>query len=547
MADMSFDVVYVGAGTKNLVNAIYATRYGGLTVGMFEDRYEAGSGWSTEESPAPGFLANHCSHMHCGAWYYKAIWEDFPQEWEAYGPRLVYPKVATGTVFLEDDSWIGTYTVFDDPSQEKSAKLIARFSPKDAEVWLKIHDLVRKHIGPAFFEVAFNPPQPLEQPDAIDQLLTKPPPGLNPLWNLMSPAQLSLELFESREAQMLFMRAAQSAGIQPESPGLGLAALIMIEGYMITTILAGGNHQAAHFCNRVIKENGGKIYTRHTVNKILIENGRAIGVRLADGTEIEAKKAVVCGANPEQLVFELTGPEYWDPEIPRKVKNIERDWTVISWYTWALHEPPKYKAEAFDPNLADMVWMCLGQKEVDYLLQEHYRRRLGMWPEPDKFNLVVSDYSLYDPTFAPPGKACVLTEQFVLPATAYSEEEWKAIEKRHAEEILYFWQKYAPNMTWDNVIGYVPITPFFTARHAKTFAPTGNWSVIDCPSHQFGRFRPIPELADLRNFPIENLYPCSAAWHQASGGHMQQGYWVYKIMAERFGLDKPWEEKGRSW
>ncbi len=346
---------------------------------------------------------------------------------------------------------------------------------------------------------------------------------------------------------MLFMRAAQSAGIQPETPGLGLAALVMIEGYMATTILAGGNHQAAHFCQRVINENGGKIFTRHTVNKILIENSRARGIRLADGTEIEAKKAVVCGASPEQLVFELTGLEHWHPEIPRKVKNIERDWTVISWYTWALHERPKYKAEAFDPDLAYMGWICLGQKDVNYLLQEHWRRRLGLWPEPDKFNLVATDWSFYDPTFAPPGKACVLTEQFVLPATAYSDDEWKAIETRHANEIISFWQKYAPNITWDNVIGYVPITPFFTARQGKTFAPTGNWSVIDCPAHQFGRFRPIPELADLRNFPIKNLYPCSAAWHQASGAHMQQGYWVYKIMAEHFGLRKPWEEGGRSW
>ncbi len=347
--------------------------------------------------------------------------------------------MATGTVFLEDDSWIGVYTVYNDPQQEKTAKLIARFSDRDAETWLKIHDLVRKHIGPAFFEVAFNPPQPLAQPDAIDRLLAKPPLGLNPSWNLLSPAQLSLELFESQEAQMLFMRAAQSAGIQPETPGLGLAALVMIVGYMITTILVGGNHIAAHFCQRVITKNGGKIFTRQTVNKILIENGRARGIHLAEGTEIEANKAVVCGASPEQLVFDLTGLEHWHPKIPRKIKNIERDWTVISWYTWALHEHPKYKAEVFDPNLAYMGWICLGQKDVNYLLQEHWRRRLGLWPEPDKFNLVVSDWSVYDSTLAPSGRACVITEQFVLPATAYSDEEWKAIETRHANEILYFW------------------------------------------------------------------------------------------------------------
>jgi len=64
MADKSFDLVYVGAGNKNLINAMYTTKYGGLKVGMFETRHESGGGWSSEESPAPGFVANHCSTIH---------------------------------------------------------------------------------------------------------------------------------------------------------------------------------------------------------------------------------------------------------------------------------------------------------------------------------------------------------------------------------------------------------------------------------------------------------------------------------------------------
>ena len=57
MADTSFDVVCVGAGNKNLAFASWAAKYGGLSVGMFEERHEAGAGWSSEESPSPGFLS----------------------------------------------------------------------------------------------------------------------------------------------------------------------------------------------------------------------------------------------------------------------------------------------------------------------------------------------------------------------------------------------------------------------------------------------------------------------------------------------------------
>ncbi|HLA27590.1 MAG TPA: hypothetical protein VJZ49_06820 [Syntrophales bacterium] len=38
-----------------------------------------------------------------------------------------------------------------------------------------------------------------------------------------------------------------------------------------------------------------------------------------------------------------------------------------------------------------------------------------------------------------------------------TDKEWKEFEKTHAEEVIELWQKYAPNMTWDNVIGFNPI------------------------------------------------------------------------------------------
>ena len=107
-------------------------------------------------------------------------------------------------------------------------------------------------------------------------------------------------------------------------------------------------------------------------------------------------------------------------------------------------------------------------------------------------------------------------------------------------------QRYAPNMTWDNVIGYVPLTPYDHA-HLANMAPEGNWAVIDAgiPS-QYGRYRPVPELARHKT-PIENLYGTGAGWHPSGGAGSWQGYNCYKIIAEDFGLRKPWEEHGSRW
>ena len=301
-----------------------------------------------------------------------------------------------------------------------------------------------------------------------------------------------------------------------------------------------------HACTSVIQRHGGKIFLNSRVEKILIENGRATGVLLDDGTEVEAKVAVISGANAEQLVMELTGPEYWTPAIVKGIKKLESHMNCISWYTWALQEQPKYKAEAFNPDCHYAAYVCLGRKDMDYFLDDVIRRRQGLWPDPEKFNLVINNWSIADPTLAPPGKSSVLTEQYVLPATAYSDKEWQEIGKRHADEIIRFWGKYAINITWDNVIGYVPVTPYFTVQHSRSYAPSGAWTSLNVSANQMGKNRPIPELANIRKFPIKNLYPASSCWGgYVVGATCQQGYHVYRVLADVHGLRKPWEEKGR--
>ena len=61
--------------------------------------------------------------------------------------------------------------------------------------------------------------------------------------------------------------------------------------------------------------------TCSSVAKILIKNGKAIGVALADGKKILAKRLVASSTDPSTLVFKLIGEDYVDPVV---VNNIER-------------------------------------------------------------------------------------------------------------------------------------------------------------------------------------------------------------------------------
>ena len=77
MADKSFDAVVIGGGNKGLVTACYLAKYGGMSVGVFEETWELGGGLSTTELP-PGFQCNtHGSNVM--EEYYLCLLRDFPE------------------------------------------------------------------------------------------------------------------------------------------------------------------------------------------------------------------------------------------------------------------------------------------------------------------------------------------------------------------------------------------------------------------------------------------------------------------------------------
>jgi len=300
MADASFDVVIVGGGCKGLALACYLAKYGGMSVGIFERRHELGLGVYSLESPAPGFTANHCSHWHSARSYYGIFQEDFPEAVD-YGLQYKPMLLTFGQYFIEDDSWIGTYHPHFDPTGERTAELWARFSEKDAEKWLYLHDKIKKYWEPAMWEYMHTPAPPPGIPSALTRLALFSNPeetGFNPQWVMMAPYQVYQDMFESPECQLAWARFVWSATAAPDAWAMGMiAAGVLIICLQGADVLPGGSHTVAHVEQKIILENGGKIFANSEVKKILVENGRAKGIRLADGTEIEAKQALCpqCG------------------------------------------------------------------------------------------------------------------------------------------------------------------------------------------------------------------------------------------------------------
>ena len=544
MADATYDVVVVGGGNKSLVTALYLAKYGGMEVAIFEDRHEIGGGISSEEGPAPGFIANTHSTVHYTS-YYPTVFADFP-DFKDRGARYVHPKSAWGGVFEEDQACLLIYHEEFDPTQEKTAREIARFSEKDAETWLTLWDKWKKYLEPAFIKWLHTPPPLPGVPDPLEEAMRNPECGVEPQWAEMSSFQVLRDLFESKELRIILYRTMHSWHLHsPDDYGIGLHTLL--GGLMMTQtcFFIGGTHSIAHALLKCFVEEGGKVFTRSPVEKILVEGGKATGIRLEDGTEVKARKLVLSGVDPQQLCLNLLGEDKITPRVARRVKNIEDTYTTITWYDYALHNPPDYLAKSFNPDIGECAWLTLSNRDEERLVKEHAWFKLGKHPRPGVTQMVICPHSIFDSTRAPAGKHLFKTETPCIPATYLSAKEWREFKKVQAEEELKEWRKFAPNMTWDNVIGYMALTPY-DAANLKNMYPRGNMaSNVDNAPGQLGRFRPTPELARHTVPGISQLYATSAAWAPSLGGSAWQGYNCYKIIAEDLGLQKPWVQKDR--
>jgi phytoene dehydrogenase-like protein len=541
MADKSFDAIIIGGGNKGLITGMYLAKYGGMDVGIFEQRHELGGGWSSEESAAPGFITNtHAVNINK---YWKIVLErDFPDFVEKGGKWFPF-NPAMGTIFKEDHSCIVWHHADLDPDQEKTAASIARYSQKDADTWLELWKTWQEKIEPAFCKWIYNPPPPHHEPDILEQaLMSDPSMGIDPIWAVKSALEVLRDLFESEEVIASVLRPSH-AGMPypPDLPGTGISQILLLPLLINFGGVVGGTHSFAHACHKIYLENGGKSLTKHEVENVIIENGVARGVRLTNGDEIEARKLVVSTLSPEQLCFQLIGEDYFQARTIRRIKNLSRRLVCITWYHWAVNERPKYKAEEYDPDVYKTGLLCLGSKDPLELVRENAWRTLGKMP-PDPSPLVWC-LSLSDPTQAPKGKHICGSEQFVLPANQLTEREWLEFKKKNAEDVIRCWQEYAPNMNWDNVIDYDPLTPYDCCR-LKNMAPTGNWAVIDVIPGQTGKFRPVPELARYTT-PVKNLYCTGSAWGFTGAATDAQAYNCYKVISKDFDLKKPWEEEGR--
>ena len=549
MSDKSYDVVIMGGGHNAMVLGCYLA-LNGMSVGIFEERWELGGGACSEEYTSPAFISNPCAtSVRFG---HLPHMKDL--NLKEYGLKFIYPQQSGGAIF-DDDKFVITRPRFEvDPitsehkevpdAAEKNYKSIAAVSQRDADKNEQIRELYETKWKDIMWKYVLSPPPALGEKDPIIELLQDPSMGLDPRYPFMSVGEIAFDLYDSDYMRAYWMRSTASAtGCLPAatlSPAALVFTIPQLLGGSPPGITVGGTHQIAHALQRFICTHGGEFWVLSPLDKVLIENGRAKGIRLKDGTEIEAKKMVISAVDIWQTL-EMIGEDLVGAELIRKARLLDTTMGPIYWGSAALHERPKYRVEAIDPEVH-----CYRQ----YLLppDANYMR----WQyQAEIFTRGYSDrcchpyhQSSFDPTRAPEGKYEVMFEEYAPPAQYWNLREWLKKKDDFFNTFLKRWSHFAPNMTWDNIISVHFNCPYEIQMRNRNLRNGQQFNISNLAS-MGGQFRPLPGFSQYQLPMVKNMYLCSATAHPMGAMMGWVGYAAYKKLAQDFGLRKIWEENGR--
>jgi phytoene dehydrogenase-like protein len=164
-------------------------------------------------------------------------------------------------------------------------------------------------------------------------------------------------------------------------------------------IVRGGAQNLLAAFEKLIVDQGGSIRTGADVGRILLHEttGAARGVRLADGSEIEARKGVVCSVTPQQLYGRLLEGSALPEPVAQGVRQFRYGKGNMQIH-YALAAPPRWRAP--DVGGVALLHVTPGLDGVSRAANECERGMLPAVP-----TICVGQPAALDPSRCPPGRS----------------------------------------------------------------------------------------------------------------------------------------------
>ena len=509
-----YDAVIIGGGHNGLVCGCYLAG-AGLKVAVFERRGVVGGAAVTEEFH-PGFRNSTASYT-VSLLHPKVIHELCLKE---HGLKIVERPMAN-FLPLPGGEYLRVGGAHANGRGGTQAE-VARFSHKDAAA-LPAYYAMLEHVA-----------------DVLRALLLETPPnvggGVHELfqaWKVggklkrlpMAQRRDILDLFTKSAGDILdrwFESEPMKAALgfdavvgnfaSPYTPGSAYVLLHHVFGEVNGKRgqwghALGGMGAITQAMAREALERGVEIFTDEAVARVLTKDGSAVGIALADGSEIAAPR-VVANVNPKLLYLQLIDAAALDGDFRQRIENY-RCASATFRINVALDAVPDFACLPGDgEHLRSGIIIA---PSLAYMERAYFDARQHGWSREPIVELLIP--SLVDRTLAPPGKhVASLFCQHANP-TLPDGRSWDSVREEVADLMIATVNRHAPNFA-ASVVGRRVLSPLDLEREFGLIGGDIFHGALSLD--QLFSARPVLGNGHYRG-PLKGLYMCGAGTHPGGG------------------------------
>jgi phytoene dehydrogenase-like protein len=431
---MEKSIIIIGGGLTGLATGCYG-RMNGYKTTIFEMHKIAGgvcTGWNRQ-----GYTIDGAMNWLVGSSpqnsFYK-FWEELgaAQKWKIYNHDLYS---------VTEDKEGNTLNIYCDA--DRFEQYLLEIAPEDKEVIKELAQGIRDF---SHFDM------PAEKPAELNNMLDKiKAVKMLPMLMLMKKwMKVSIGDFIKRLKNAHLRRMLSLAFGSDSWPMMIIFWMLGFQHNKSAGYVVGGALELVRFLEERYRALDGEIHFNVGVEKILVENNKAVGIKLADGSEHHADW-IVSAADGRTTIFDMLEGKYIDDAIKNRYDNPD------------LFSPLVYiglgvtdRVEEIPPSVSGLSFPL--DTPITIAGKEH--QRMG-----------VLTYS-YDPSLAPEGKT-VLKVQFETDYDYWEKlyqdpEHYKAEKERIADEVIDRFDKRFPGLA-EKVEMRDVATPMTWVRY------TGNW------------------------------------------------------------------------
>jgi phytoene dehydrogenase-like protein len=513
-----WDSIIVGGGHNGLVCAAYLARAGRRVLVL--ERREMVGGCAVTEEIWPGY------RVSTGAYLTSLMQERIVRELDL--DRHGYGVDAKDPAFFSAFPDGRHFFMWQD--RRRTLEEIARFSPRDAEVYPRYEDQLERLSRVVEHLLLTTPPQypPAGVGDFLDWLhvaaLTARL-GNRDLVALVkiftqSAADFLDEWFESPEVKVtLATDGVIGANGGPRSPGTAYILLHHCMGSVaghrgLWGFVRGGMGAVSEAIASAARSYGAVIRTNAPVGRILVRGERARGVVLEGGEEIQAS-TVASNVDPKLTFLRLMEEGDLPPDFVSGIRKFRIEGTSCK-INLALSGLPDFDAFPGTPGPQHRATMHICPS-IDYVEQAWDDAK---YSSPSRRPLVeLTIPTMYDPSLAPPGRHIMGIFLQYAPYTL-SAGTWDDLREPFGDRVIDLIAEYAPNIR-EIVVERQVLTPLDLERR---FGITGgNIFHGEMSLDQMFSMRPLAGWARYRT-PVRGLYLCGSGAHPGGGVMGAPGY-----------------------